>query len=76
LLSNGERVFLWANTLPENHYVGKAEVEELPPNMTTPLQCEVKASSMEELEDEELVDMFMTKLPHCSETEQEIAKTA
>lgn len=31
---------------------------------------------MEELEDEELVDMFMTKLSHCSETEQEMVKTA
>ena len=65
-----------ANTLPENHYVGKAEVEELPPNTTTPLRCEIKASSMEELEDEELVDMFMAKLSHCSETEQEMVKTA
>jgi len=55
---------------------GEAGVEELPPNMTTPLLCEIKASSMEELEDEELVDMFMTKLSHCSETEQEMVKTA
>lgn len=48
----------------------------MPPNMTTPLQCEVKTSGMEELEDEELVDMFMMKLSHCSETEQEIIKIA
>lgn len=65
-----------ANILPENHYVGKVGVEELPPNMTTTLRCEIKASSMEELEDEELVDMFMTKFSHCSETEQEMVKTA
>lgn len=31
---------------------------------------------MEELEDEELVDMFMAKLSHCSETEQEMVGTA